>query len=200
MARRRPGQRRTGFHIEKITACFDTNPQKYYHARLMSGQAFIDSLDFARNARELHGEMAVAGFARLQDALHANAGFVDFHLRGSLDDRRRPVLSVEVQGELQLQCQRCLGGVAMPLDLRRQLVLVSKPAELVDPAEEEDAVDTIPMEPQMDVAALVEDEILLALPVSPRHEDCAAPAATGEAEAPKQSPFAVLAERMRDKR
>ncbi|HHW65861.1 MAG TPA: metal-binding protein, partial [Rhodocyclaceae bacterium] len=56
---------------------------------------------------------------------------------------------------------------------------------------EDDEVDAIEIDGGLDVMALLEDEILLALPIAPRHQVCEAPRPEGGAS--KESPFAALA-------
>jgi uncharacterized protein len=139
----------------------------------MSEQVAIDSLEFARNAATLHGKIAVADLARLQDALHSSEGVLEYVLAGGVNGHGRPVLHCEVKGELQLTCQRCLGGYKYPLVVRTDLVLVKDEAALAESDNEADT-DAILADPRMDVLALVEDEVLLALPISPMHPsaDC----------------------------
>jgi uncharacterized protein len=48
----------------------------------------------------------------------------------------------------------------------------------------------LPVERELDVAELVEDEILLALPVAPRHEKCGLPGVADAGE--RINPFAAL--------
>ena len=74
----------------------------------MSVPAVIDSLEFARSEQELAGELSVACLERLHDVLTDTDGTLCYVVRGGMDERQRPFLELEVDGELQLQCQRCL--------------------------------------------------------------------------------------------
>ena len=56
---------------------------------------------------------------------------------------------------------------------------------------EDDTRDFLPVERELDVVEVVEDEILLALPVAPRHEKCGLPGAADAGE--RINPFAKLA-------
>jgi uncharacterized protein len=68
---------------------------------------------------------------------------------------------------LHLQCQRCLGRLEYPLFVSNTLRLaLPGSAEL-----EEEDVEAIEASSELDVAGLVEDEIILSLPYSPRHGD-----------------------------
>jgi len=91
---------------------------------------------------------------------------------------------------LQLVCQRCLGALEYPLHIEASLHLAATQAEIdADPLEAE-GPERIVASREMPVRDLVEDEVLLAIPLAPRHEHCGG----GAAQAPRerQSPFAGL--------
>ena len=111
-------------------------------------------------------------------------------------------LTLQVKTRVWLTCQRCLQPMALPLALDQRLRFVQgeTQAEALD-AESED--DVLALVRWMDLRELVEDELLLALPLVPRHEACPQPLSVGPglespvAEAPseglvKPKPFAVL--------
>jgi uncharacterized protein len=171
--------------------------QKYYHARLMSAQTVIDSLEFARAGQELRGSLPVTRLTRLQDCLFDTDtdGDVQFAVRGGSDGERRPMLQVEISGTLHLQCQRCLEVLEYPLRLTNTLLLVRSGEDMSENADDPEAVDCIEASPEMNLAALIEDEILLSLPFAPRHADdrCQSAFGRGEREAKKSPAFAKLA-------
>jgi len=100
------------------------------------------------------------------------------------------MLQLEISGVLPLACQRCLDAVPFDLDVNSLLELVPEGAELSEDELEDDTRDFLPVERELDVAELVEDEILLALPVAPRHEKCGLPGAADAGE--RINPFAAL--------
>ncbi len=159
----------------------------------MFARHFIDSLDFARNGRELRGEIPVAEMPRLQDMLAVPEGQVSFVLHGLHDKDGNLALELALEGSCQLRCQRCLQGLAYPIKTVARLRLVAEtlPVEhLVE--DEDDEVDSIPADSHLDVVALVEDEILLGLPLAPKHEFGTCQAVVGSVSSEEQSPFAVL--------
>lgn len=162
----------------------------------MSAQTVIDSLEFARAGQELRGSLPVRGLTRLQDYLFDSDGSVEFTVRGGRDEERRPTLALGVTGLLHLQCQRCLGLLEYRLHLSNTLLLVRPGEDLSANAEDPEAADCIEASPELDVAALIEDEILLSLPFAPRHakDSCRGAIANREEETDKRSPFAKLAE------
>lgn len=89
-------------------------------------------------------------------------------------------------------CQRCLQPFSLALELDRALRFVDDEAqaEALD-ADSED--DVLALAPFLDLRTLVEDELLLAWPIVPRHAQCAAPEhRAGEVAAASPSPFAAL--------
>jgi len=136
----------------------------------MPAQTVIDSLEFARTGQVLRGSLPVPGLLRLRDSLAEAPGEVEFMVQGGHDARRRPILSLDISGTLRLQCQRCLGALDYPLRLANTLLLVGAAAAAGGDPENGDA-EWIEASAKLDVAALVEEEILLSLPYAPRHEE-----------------------------
>lgn len=157
----------------------------------MSARAVIDSLEFARSGTELHGEVAVAELARLADNLYDRGGSLRYLLRGQTDERQRLRLRLEVAGTIHLMCQRCLGRLPYQVALESRLLLLDEMAGGAE-AEIED-LDAVAANPETDVWSLVEDEVLLALPMAPRHDDGDCQAALADEKDAAASPFAVLA-------
>ena len=134
----------------------------------MSAQTVIDSLEFARTGQTLRGSLPIPGLMRLQESLFDGLGEVRFEVKGGHDARRRPVLTLEIGGVLDLQCQRCLGRLDYALQLSNTLLLVSAGEVASGSLDEEDA-EWVEASGELDVASLVEDEIILSLPYAPRH-------------------------------
>ena len=156
----------------------------------MSKRIVINSLAFARDAASLQGELPIAGLARLHDMLVDSTGCISYRAEGRLGPRNRPQLLLQLDGVLSVCCQRCLEGIAYPLKVRGVLEFVADEEELTQEEVEDDSKDFLPAQSELDVAALIEDEIILDLPSAPRHESCALPD-TGR-EAGETSPFSVL--------
>lgn len=150
-----------------------------------------DSFAFARDGRVLEGTLPVASLERLHDQLANVAGELAFRLQGRRGQRGELLLEVEVSGTLALACQRCLEAIVFDLDVDSLLELVPEGAELSQEELEDDTRDFLPVAGELDVAQLVEDEVLLALPVAPRHERCGLPGAAAAGE--QIHPFATLA-------
>lgn len=131
----------------------------------------IDALDFARNAGTCHGRIPLSGLERLQDYLIESSGELRYEVSGALNNNGKPILQVSIQGMLKLRCQRCLDGLEHLLDVKTDLRLAESERELSS-LDEDEFVEGILAEPHLDVLALIEDEVILSLPISPRHEAC----------------------------
>ncbi len=159
----------------------------------MYARPLIDSLDFARNGKEISGEIATAELPRLLDLLDNSSGSVNYRVRGGAGRDEKPFLSINVVGECQLRCQRCLGALDYALQLETRLMLCEQ-SELDTQDDDEDEFDSILAEAQLDVLDLLEEEILLSLPISPRHEPGVCQAADGkDVDKGAVNPFAALA-------
>jgi uncharacterized protein len=165
----------------------------------------LDVEPFAKEAGELEGQWPLRQLERLAETTHAEArpaesDMVTWQARGELRPVRgappQPWLHLSAQTSLNLQCQRCLQPMAVPLDVSRSFCFVhgeTTAAEL--DAETED--DVLALTRALDLRELVEDELLLSLPLVPRHDSCAPPVpmAGSEPEPAEErpNPFAALA-------
>jgi len=157
----------------------------------MSRRLVIDSRSFGTEGASLRGELAVASLGRLLDLLTDSAGCVQYRIQGGIGSLGRSQLLLAVEGLLSLRCQRCLEAIDYRLEVRSLLEFVDEEGDLTQEELEDDSRDFLPHQQELDVAVLVEDEILLALPTAPRHDDCVLPGARQSTA--RVSPFSVLA-------
>ncbi len=161
----------------------------------MSDQLVIDTLDFVRNGKALRGSIPLHDLQRLGSYLLDSTGELTYEISGQLDDLNRPMLEITVNATLDLSCQRCLKTIGYVLDVKTTLLLARTEDELAL-YDEDIFVDAIYASNELDILALVEDEAILSLPVSPRHEDtgCHISAETETHEdIEKKHPFSILA-------
>ena len=121
-----------------------------------------------------------------------SAAFAERQVHAGRPEKR---LHLTISARVARECQRCLQPVLLPLEVDREMLFVddeATAAELDAEAEE----DVLVASAQFDLLGLVEDELLLALPIVPRHDTCPAPLqapATDAPEEPRANPFAALA-------
>ena len=176
---------------------FDRERRKIYHARLMYARPFINSLDFARNGRKISGEVKVAELPRMLDMLEDPQGILSYTVQGGVDKQGTHFLDVNVVGQCRLRCQRCLNGMDYPVQLDTRLLLRDQASlDTLDnkvSGGEDEEFDSILADTHLDVLDLLEEEILLSLPIAPKHEIGACRVADDENRHEERHPFADLA-------
>jgi uncharacterized protein len=169
---------------------------------------------FSADAGELQGEQSLAELTRLSESLltGADVGPVRWRAQGQLRPEpgapAQTWLHLQAQTAVPLQCQRCLNPVQVQLVVDRHFRFVESEA-LAEELDETSEDDVLALPARLDLLELLEDELLLALPLVPRHEgacpeplqvaaDTAAafkgePSAAPGEQGPRPNPFAVLA-------
>jgi uncharacterized protein len=145
--------------------------------------------------RSLHGKITLDECERLKDYLVDSQSNLEYIINGILGRDDKPMLQVIIKGELNLSCQRCLGKLSHVLNLKSTLFLVENEKEL-SYLDEDESVEGILATSDIDIIELIEDEIILNLPSSPRHResDCLAKELTDSYAVEKKHPFAALLE------
>jgi len=130
----------------------------------------LDTLQFAQSGGSLEGKLCADELPRLRDNLTSDDVAVQYRLSGGTESGR-PVLRLELSGSVWLICQRCLELYQERYELRNVLLIARDESELERWEAEDPLVDALVADSLLDVVSLVEDEILLSLPVVPRHPD-----------------------------
>lgn len=157
----------------------------------MSKPLIIDSGEFARDGLSLAGEIAVRDLARVLGSVPSDAGVIRFTLQGRIDKLQRRCLNLTVSGEVTLLCQRCMQPFAFAIDSDSELTLFDNETDIDAASEQDEMLEGVLASREQSVVDLIEDEILLALPLAPKHDVCA-PDGNSDSVAKKPNPFAVL--------
>jgi uncharacterized protein len=155
----------------------------------------IDAFEFCRLKERSEGEIAVADLPRLADESVDKSGSVQWSFQGGNDKQGRPQLELSLRGGVRLVCQRCLAPFDFHIASKSVLVLAQheEEADEIEALLVDEPVEIIVGSRVLNVVDLIEDEALLAMPLSPKHGICldqSVPEMSSEAEA--ISPFAVL--------
>jgi uncharacterized protein len=164
----------------------------------------LDVRRFAEEGAALEASDGLPGFDRLcAEAEGADpARAVRWQARGELLNPLHHTpqvwLHLEASASLPLVCQRCLHPVDVELAVKRSFRFVADEATAAA-EDEESEEDLLVLSRSFDLVELVEDELLMELPVAPRHEVCpeavkmsATDPSFEAASAEKVHPFAVL--------
>jgi len=173
--------------------------------------ARLDMRAFAQAGARLSADDAMDQFDRLKEEVHPEARAaglpsVLWQAQGALraaSEGGEPAVWLHLQAEAvaPLTCQRCLGAVETPLQVDRWFRFVVDEAKAA--AEDNDCEeDLLPLEPRPSLYELLEDELLMALPLVPMHDTCPVhvPMQSGDvaaadvpADEQRPHPFAALA-------
>ena len=144
--------------------------------------------------RSFEGRLSLASMARLRDLLADTEGEARFTLEFGHDALQVPFAELRVDAELPLICQRSLQRFLQPMQMVQRLGLIRDEAdEAALPPEYEPLL--VPADGMLRPAELVEDELILALPVvpvSPDAEEVERDFAPTSEEAAQANPFAAL--------
>jgi uncharacterized protein len=164
----------------------------------------LDVETFARDGASLEGAWPLSQLERFSacgspDEAVRPDEVLTWRIQGELRTARGQEaeiwLALQAQTELAMTCQRCLKPVRFPVSVVQSLRFVQgeDAAAALDADSEE---DVLALNRALDARALLEDELLLALPLVPKHERCTEPlpvAAPILVDESRPNPFAALA-------
>jgi uncharacterized protein len=163
--------------------------------------------ELARQQKKIEGELMLSSLPRLHEALQElgvgdadalSALRVHYQLQGLppryFGEVPLPMLALAVQSVLPLVCQRCFAAMPQAIDLQFEFALCDAPPEALL---EDEQVDWLDAQEESSVESLVEDELLMALPIAVMHEEACTDLQQSAGE--KANPFAVLKQLKLDK-
>jgi uncharacterized protein len=177
----------------------------------------LDVYEFATSGRQAAGALRVSQMPRMLAEVPADAperdtvftwqgeGSTQPELQDDGTDAPQPYLRLAVHGSVWLTCQRCLQPYSQHLDVDATYRIVATEEEADEYPLDDDEVEVIVGSRQFDLVDLIEEELLLSLPLVPKHTVCpevhesllpageeGEAAEGGEQEVEKPNPFAVL--------
>ncbi len=158
-------------------------------------QSYRVAREIERNAA-FEGEIAMVQLPRLRELLREDAHPQPLKLRFEFRRTEWGARSIRghIEAQLPMTCERCLGAMDLPVEQDFELLIDAREGD------DEAGLEVIHSdEGWIDLFALVEEEVMLALPIIRRHDnvDCnefwrpSDPEETMEAE--RDNPFAALA-------
>lgn len=164
----------------------------------------LDVKAFAEEGAHLHGSEPLRVHERLMAETQGRGPETPVHwsARGELRNPRHvhPEIWVHLQSDaiLSLTCQRCLSPVDVPVSVDRSFRFVPD-EDMAAAQDEQSEEDVLALSRSLDLVELVEDELLMELPLAPRHEACPEPVKLAvadegfeQASEHRENPFALL--------
>jgi uncharacterized protein len=126
----------------------------------------IDGWRMAATGRVYEGRLPLAGMARLRDLLFDAEGIADWSAAFGRDELEVPYVEVRVQAVLPLECQRTLRRFEHPVQVEQRYGLVRSEDDEAALPEGYEAL-LMAEDGGLELPALVEDELILAVPLIP---------------------------------
>lgn len=164
----------------------------------------LDVKTFAEDGAQLSGADILGAYPRLMAETEGRGAErpLAWSAQGETRNPRhvQPEVWLHLQADtvLSLSCQRCLAPVDVPVSVDRSFRFVADEAT-AEAQDDEAEEDLLALSRTFDLPALVEDEVLMEIPLVPQHDTCPAPVklsvqdADFEEEAERPNPFAALA-------
>ena len=155
----------------------------------------INNLEFAKKNHEIHGIINGYQLSRLIDIIVLNiadspinvdknvVNKITYQLNGKLHETALEAaqwgLELILKGQLNLKCQRCLNAMPYDIDINAQFIVLPNmksgshgfefDGDALGEYRDDSDFETIPADEHMQVLDLIEDELLLTLPLAPMH-------------------------------
>ena len=158
----------------------------------------------------MKGRLPISRLKRIHSALASDKGEVLAQICFGIDEQRQRYLDLMLKADVELICERCLGALSYEIETNSRLALLES-THLSEHLPEGYEPLVLDQSDPVLLASIIEDELILALPLVPRHTqlDCNASVTKDEAKqqlqpeqsddaVEKKNPFSVLAN-LRDK-
>lgn len=160
----------------------------------------INPVQLAAQNEQIQGQLLLVDCKRLLPLLRENTGCIDFSLQFMQDESQRAIVHLSLAVVLILECRRCLQPFSQQFEIAVNLAVIDE----VEAAEDlpEGYEPLLVTDGSVALDYLIEDELLLNLPVMPGHSEGECPVAlpenwmSDELEE-RKNPFGVLKKLLR---
>jgi len=159
----------------------------------MAGQQLIQLDRLTDKGTLFEGAIRPGDLENLADELASPDGELRYRVTARLDGARRHVVSCIIEGFVFLTCQSTFEAFRHEVAIDDRLVLVESEEQLPPFEEEGDREDFVVATEPVDVLGLVEEAVILSLPMVPRKPGFEPAPEAGDDRPGKPSPFAALA-------
>ena len=129
----------------------------------------VNFIEYLENGSILKGSIPLTQFARLCELVESDGGNVEVSLAFKQGEMQRVTAVGTAMTELKLACQSCLEVMSLPIAIHVDVTLVDDESELAALPPENDGMVVDP--PMVSLTDIIEDDLILVLPMVPRHEE-----------------------------
>ncbi len=134
----------------------------------------IDPFRLAQNGLTLEGQLPIAEMVRLSKSLQSDEGWVNVRLGFDVDEVGTPYMRGEFNTSVSVICERCMNSMILEMTVDCLLAMVSSERKVEGLAEQYDPWIIENNDPVL-LSAVIEDELILSLPLVPRHTEACLP-------------------------
>lgn len=136
----------------------------------------INNLIFAKEQKTLSGTIDISEFKRVGHSdLGELSGEISYTLTGEMGAKNRAVLKLILYGKIRTLCQICLNPIELNISCDQDAIIFKDEMQLeqeLSETHDTDVIDGIIADKNFNVLDFIEDEVIMLLPVSPKHETC----------------------------
>lgn len=160
---------------------------------------FINIFELARRGETIEGEVAVKDLPNLLGFTATENGTLRFVATGLGERRGLPAVDLDMEGDVDISCARCLKPMSVHIASGAVFRLVRTEAEAnaLPIEDDEEDEDVLVGSRNFDLEKWVEEEAILALPRMVVHDACEDKREWSDGEEPQEekrpNPFAALA-------
>ena len=146
----------------------------------------VDPVVLASRDERIAGNLPIQSFTRLSSLLQTSDGNVQVRIVFGIGENDHPLISGDIQTKVAVLCQRCLQE--MPLELETEFRVIALESDSEDGAEHGLFNTVLSEHGEIDLYELIEDELLMAMPMAPMHasgDPCAAVPSPGRRRSPQ---------------
>lgn len=162
-------------------------------ARLMApAPQFVDLPLLIEQRGAISGEFPLVSMPRLLELATSEDGRVRFDLTFGRDEQGIDIISGHYHASLRVRCQRCLMPLGLSLNGKISLAVIANESAIVELPDFYEPL--VHGSGRLSLPDLLEDEIILTLPISPLHPiaECPSGGLLQEYATTRESPFAAL--------
>ena len=138
----------------------------------------VDIFSVATNRQKINTTVNISEMPELASLIINSETVKPFaiEIEGTEGVRGLPAAILTIEGKVQMRCTRCTQPIDIDIEREVPFLFVKSEAEAKrNPVEEDEEWEVVVGSEHMDVAAWVQEEIILSLPNFPRHDECDAP-------------------------
>lgn len=164
----------------------------------------VDPRKLAERGVRITGQVSVEELPRMVSYLREGGDIISVDLLFSLDERRIRIITGDAKGRVHMTCQRCLEAVEVDVQADFNLAIAFNEERAMQLPRYYDPL--IVEEEDIELLHVIEEELILSLPLVPYHTDCSIQTQFGDADVAegqkneKPNPFRVLAQLKADKK